>query len=89
MVEKEKEVKHTWNNRVVRKRNTLPNGEEFSYYEIHEVHYEDRKAIAMTEGSVSPYGDTLEELKADYKQIAEAFKAPIIEQGDIVKDEEE
>jgi len=65
-----------WNYRIVRKKY----GNEFQFG-IHEAFYKDKqkKPYAITEGPMEPTGETLEELKKDYKQMAEAFKYPVLD----------
>ena len=59
-----------WNYRVVSGRYA---------YGIHEVYYEDGKVALHTDNPIHPSGETLEELKADYKRMAEAFDKPVLD----------
>jgi hypothetical protein len=70
----------SWNYRIVRKDYSsdltlLPT------YQIHECYYEDdQKSIRfVTENPINPWGETLDELKENMHQMAEAFHKPVIE----------
>ncbi len=55
----------TWNNRIVRHRDKAED-----YYEIHEVYYDENGKIdGVTEESIKPYGDTVEELIEHLEQL--------------------
>lgn len=64
----------TWNYRVVHRR---VNDEDI--YAIFEAYYEGDKPISITEESVNPQGETLEELKQDFAYYLEAFEQPVLE----------
>jgi hypothetical protein len=66
----------SWNYRVMVR--TWPGGEKT--YGIYEVYYDKRsKAEASTVEGMSPYGDTLAELKADFALMKKAFSAPVLD----------
>ena len=65
----------TWNYRIIKK--TLPGGE--GYYGIHEVFYEDKKPVMVTEDGIAPYGESEQELLGHYELMGEAFRAPVLD----------
>lgn len=67
----------TWNYRVVHR---VLNAE--NVYEIHEAYYDDDKAISITEESVRPRGETLQELMRDCENYVKAIKRPVLEYVD-------
>ena len=70
-------IKMTWNYRVVNK-----NGN----FGIYEVYYDENgKANAWSQDPMDPYGESLEELKADLKRMMMALERPLFE---IEKDKE-
>lgn len=65
----------SWNYRVI----SYPVDEETRCLEVHEVYYNEDGAIgAITEKSVSPYGETEEEFRADMEKFQEALKNPML-----------
>lgn len=66
-----------WNYRVVK---TIAHG--ITSYQVHEVYYTDDKPIAVTESSIAAYGETVDELKADFELIMKAFDAPVLNYED-------
>lgn len=61
-----------WNHRVM--------VHEDGLYGIHEVYYESEgTAVGWTYGAISPGGETLEELQAEYEQMASAFDKPVLD----------
>ena len=71
------EMQH-WNYRIIKK------GGVFGVYE---VYYDNEgKVVCYTERPVSPGGDTLEEMKQDFKRYKKAFKEEVI---DMDKEEKE
>lgn len=77
----------TWNHRIVKKRD--PNYKEGSawpefFYEIHEAHYNDNgKLCAITEDAISPYGETIEDIKEVLEWMLKACDNPILIDGEI------
>jgi len=67
-------TKMAWNYRVLKK--TLDEGE---VYEIHEVYYKGNAIHMWSEDPISPYGESLEELKKDLQYQLEALELPILE----------
>ena len=67
----------TWNYRVVHR---VINDEEV--YAIHEAYYDGDKPISITEESVNPQGETLEELKRDFVYYLKALEQPVLEFAD-------
>ena len=63
----------SWNYRVLK--HTNKHGEHFT---IHEVYYEKGKPV-MWSDDVTPYGETLDELKKDLSHIQEALSRPTLE----------
>ncbi len=64
-----------WNHRIIKKKNN-----QTTTYEIHEVYYDDSGAVeGWTKDAVSPFGESLDELKADLKYFLHSFKSPILE----------
>ena len=55
------------------------------YYSIREFYYLDKKhphkVTAWTVEPSSPVGDTIKELEADFKLMAQALKQPVIDVG--------
>lgn len=76
----------TWNNRIVKSKFvTTDDGKELEspefHFSIREVYYDEKgEPEGWTGDSISLIGDNAEELKSKYEFIAEAFKAPILEQ---------
>lgn len=64
----------TWNYRVVHR---IINNEDI--YAIHEAFYDDDKPTSITEESVRPQGQTLEELQRDCKNYVKALERPVLE----------
>ncbi len=69
----------TWSYRVIRKQIRV--GEAFEdYYAVHEVFYDkENMPDSVTMDPISVGGDTLEEVKITYLQMAEAFEQPVLE----------
>jgi hypothetical protein len=64
----------SWNYRVLKHV-----AREEEWYQIHEVYYnEDGSIMACSEHSCTPFGETVEELKADFELMAGAFERPVI-----------
>lgn len=68
-------MKSCWNYRVMRKKSK--NGEV--RYAIHETYYDGGKVTGWTRDAIGPRGDTLAELKNDYKFMASALKKPVLD----------
>ena len=65
-----------WNYRVICKKDKKL---KRSSYEIYEVYYSKKGKIkGWTENSVSPYGETKQELKKELKYFQNALKYPIL-----------
>lgn len=74
----------TWNHRIVKKESRMHNAVEETYYEVHEAHYNANGEIcAITENSVAPLGETVEELEQELQRMLEACKKPILIDGEI------
>ncbi len=78
----------TWNHRIVRKRD--PNYKEESaawpefYYEVHEAHYNDNGELcAITENAISPYGESMDDLKEVLGGMIKACETPVLIDGEI------
>ena len=65
----------TWDYRVI---------EDKENFRIHEVYYNDAGEItAISEDSIAPEGETLEELKDDLKYHFAALKRPVLKKDEI------
>ena len=65
----------TWDYRVI---------EDKENFRIHEVYYNDAGEItAISEDSIAPEGETLEELKDDLKYYFAALKRPVLKKDEI------
>ena len=78
-----------WNYRVVRKRivytDPKDKKERVDYtYAIHEAYYDNNGHVgAITQDSVEPFGDNIEDLRHSWVMMAEAFGQPILDCGNI------
>ncbi len=83
----------TWNYRVFKKNSVSPSGEKSFYYEIHEVYYkkhiddipsfDDIDYISVD--SISPQGETEEELRLDLDIMQKAFNLPTVDFDELYK----
>lgn len=65
----------TWDYRII---------EDKENFRIHELYYNDAGEItAISEDSIAPEGDTLEELKDDLKCYFAALKRPVLKKDEI------
>ena len=49
-------------------------------FDVYEVYFDAKGKIhSWTDHAVSPYGETLEELREDYRLMSEAFNKPILD----------
>lgn len=65
----------TWDYRII---------EDKENFRIHEVYYNDAGEItAISEDSIAPEGETLEELKDDLKYYFAALKRPVLKKDGI------
>ena len=68
----------TWNYRVVR--------DTDGAFSIREAYYDNEGRVeAITEEGIGPYGDTVEELRADYERMREAFEKPVLDAADFME----
>ena len=85
----------SWNYRICRKKLVsdvcdLDTGEVLGTYKedqfgICEVYYNDKGDITFTsENFIEPYGETLEDLKANFDDMKKAFELPVIDLDSIV-----
>ena len=86
----------SWNYRAAKKRLTVDilkdevTGEVVDSYSenqfgICEVYYNDKGDITFTsENFIEPYGETLEELKANFDDMKKAFELPVLDLDNIV-----
>ena len=85
----------SWNYRVCRKKLVsdvcdLDTGEVLETYEedqfgICEVYYNDEGESSFTSAEFqSPFGETLEELKANFEDMQKAFELPVLDLDSIV-----
>ena len=80
----------TWNCRVIKYDDLLPGGVNGEYYHaIHEVHYNDGVIVAYTAESMDVGGNGLEETKAYYDLLGEAFDAPVLLRSEMPKGDED
>lgn len=71
-----------WNYRVIRKPYDYKDL-VFEEYNVHEVFYDDNGNIeSWTTEPISPYGDTLEELKNTLEKMLEALEKPILQEDE-------
>lgn len=69
----------SWNHRVIKKELTSPTGEKETCFEIHEVYYDgDGNPDAYTENAVSPFGESLEELRQEMKMFMDCLDKPVL-----------
>jgi hypothetical protein len=69
-----------WNHRIVRR--VYDSGE--ASYGIHEAFYDyEDRVRAITADPVGPEGETLEELRESYVELAEAFGRPVLDHDKI------
>jgi hypothetical protein len=62
----------SWNYRILK---------DATGYSIREVYYTSEQMIfAWSQDSCDPYGETLEELKADYELMRRAFYQPVLKE---------
>ena len=67
-----------WNYRVIRKHHTETDSVT---YHVHEVYYRDDGNIeSWTQESVTPMGETVEELREDIRYFLHAFRRPLLEE---------
>ena len=86
----------SWNYRVAKKRLTVDilkdevTGEVVDSYSedqfgICEVYYNEKGDITFTsENFIEPYGETLEDLKANFDDMKKAFELPVLDLDNIV-----
>ena len=86
----------SWSYRVAKKRLTVDilkdevTGEVVDSYSedqfgICEVYYNDKGDITFTsENFIEPYGETLEDLKANFEDMQKAFELPVLDLDNIV-----
>ena len=86
----------SWNYRAAKKRLTVDilkdevTGEVVDSYSedqfgICEVYYNDKGDITFTsENFIEPYGETLEDLKANFDMMQKAFELPVLDLDNIV-----
>lgn len=69
----------SWNYRVLRKYDRS-GGKTFTFYEIHEVYYDDSgKVASISESPVGPYGENINELLVEWSMFSDAFTKPILD----------
>jgi hypothetical protein len=66
----------TWNYRVFEEKHEQP--EPWSSFDIREVYYNEDGEIWAYSDTVSPFGESSEELKEDISMYLEAFKKPAL-----------
>lgn len=65
----------SWNYRV-----TITRTEHGDLYEIREVYYHDDGSMrATTVDAMEPFGETLDELKTNFKMMSRAFDLPVVD----------
>jgi hypothetical protein len=69
-----------WNYRIIKRKinRTSNSAETETEYAIHEVYYENDKAVYVSENPIYPCGETLKELKEDIKIYNLALTKPIL-----------
>ena len=78
-----------WNYRVIRKRTVLANPKSknkrtYFTYAIHEAYYDKKgKVGTITQESINPFGENVEELRHSWVMMAEAFGQSILDYDNI------
>jgi len=75
---KDEEVDATWNYRLI-KRNVT---EDKNNLTMHEVYYRKGKPSTYTEKPVSPFGESITEIKEDLEKMLLAINKPILKDTD-------
>ena len=76
-----------WNYRVVRSTHHSQQLGDCYSFSIREVYYGfDGAPKLMTENSVTPLGDTMEELESDLKMQLIAFNLPVLDEDELTKE---
>lgn len=73
----------SWNYRVVRHEE---NDGWSEHFEIHEVYYRDGEPVMVTEGPVTPSGETLDELRAALELYTAALQQPALDYKAIARE---
>ena len=72
-----------WNHRVIKHQKTMSDGEEETWFSIHEVYYNsDGSLQAYTENAVEPTGTTLQELSDDLVLFQKALSRTVLTESD-------
>jgi YD repeat-containing protein len=72
----------SWNHRVV----SYTDAEGTTHFGIHEVYYDESGRPTMyTESAMSPYGESLEELRIDLERMRAALEEPVLTDDDFKK----
>lgn len=72
-----------WNYRVLRQVEDH-HGQEHVFFGIHEVYYDESgRPTTCTMEQIAPFGETLDELRADVEMIAKALDLPVLDYDSI------
>lgn len=72
-------MKKFWNHRVIKISD--PAGE---WFQVHEVFYENDKAVSFTDQAVAPSGETPAELRRELEQFLRALDLPILDRSEVI-----
>jgi len=75
-----------WNYRIIAKKSVGPTGRKYIEYGITEVYYKDDKIIAYCPEYLPAWGETVDDLKFDFKLMKKAFKYPVLTDKDLPKE---
>jgi len=70
----------TWDYRLMKKKVSKE-----EHFEIYEVYFDKKQNIEFVSGPHMPFGDTLQEIKDDIKQMMQALKKPVLDYDKVVK----
>lgn len=80
----------SWNFRVVRKKVIMGNEPPGQYFAIHEAYYDGEGKIEyLTQGEVTPYGEDVEDLMRELKNMLKAFDDPVLDGKDFGVDDDQ
>lgn len=67
-------MKTHWNSRIIKFYT-----ENYSYYAIHEVYYNDDSPVSFTENAIKIIADDIDELERYYKLMGKAFEKSVLD----------
>jgi len=70
----------SWDYRIIREEETLPNGEKAVHFSIGEIYQrEDNGLIWGFTTDEEPYGEDVDELRENLEQMMESFDKPVVD----------